>query len=166
MDPVTVIFSAYLNTLQSATYDHVNESFGTQMQAVVVNYEGVKIPYQYQMWTVRQASVCQPYVASVAEYSRCSLAAAGLFNDLCNRLSAQPNGDWRQKKFRNMYCNAAVSYKPTIAKISSAQAAPAANQARQRCNAATVAAMGSQDPELIHQRDQLCAAYRAQRAGE
>lgn len=160
MDPVSFLFSSYLNAVHTATYDHLTESMGTQLQAVVIEYDGVKVPFQYQMWMVRDASVCQRYRNHVGDYSTCTQTASRLFNDLCHQLSQPPSGDWRKGKLRNMYCNAAVSYKPTIANIAAAADHSDLQQARQRCNAATVAAMGSSDFELRQQRDQLCKHYQ------
>ncbi|HTN33537.1 MAG TPA: hypothetical protein VL091_05990, partial [Marinobacter sp.] len=59
-----------------------------------------------------------------------------------------------------MYCNAAVSFKPTVANVSAAQELPDVEKARQACNAATVAAMGSGDDRLARDRDRQCESYR------
>ena len=82
-----------------------------------------------------------------------------LFNKLCADIPTIENADLKYTKTKNMYCNAAVSYKPTIATISADSPASELLQAKQKCNAATIAAMGSSDPAAIGYRDRICQNY-------
>ena len=160
MDPVSLVLSAYLNTVQSTVSGHFNETRNLEITSVVVQYEGVPVSYQHQLWRVRSESVCSNYQQSISQFSRCTVKAARLFNALCSELRQSGSDDWRQSQIQNMYCNAAVSFKPTVANIGSAPTLSGLEEARQACNAATVAAMGNSDPMLARERDTTCEVYR------
>lgn len=53
MDPVSLVFSAYLNTLQSTVSNHFNETRNLEVRPVVVEYEGVPVSYQHQLWRAK-----------------------------------------------------------------------------------------------------------------
>lgn len=165
VDPVTFVFSAYLNSVQSIVSDHLIETKNAEVTPVVIEYEGGSVSFQHQWWRVRPDSVCANYRQDIAEFSRCTVRASRLFNALCSELSASGSEDWRQLKIRNMYCNAAVSFRPTIANVSPASEKTELEKARQNCNAATVAAMGSRDPKLLLKKKELCDVYREMKAG-
>lgn len=160
MDPVSLVFSAYLNTVQSTVSNHFNETSNLEITPIVIEYEGVPVSYQHQLWRVRSESVCANSQQSIGQFSQCTVKASRLFNALCSELKQSGSDDWRHVKIQNMYCNAAVSFKPTVAKIGSAQALSGWEEARQACNAATVAAMGNSDPRITRERDQACEVYR------
>ncbi|MCB1690984.1 MAG: hypothetical protein KDI33_20985 [Halioglobus sp.] len=159
MDPVSYLFSAYLNSFQTATANHLTESIGTEIKAVVIEYEGTKIPFQYQMWRIREPSVCANLTQNTADYSQCTVKASELFNKLCTEIPTKKNADWKYSKTKNMYCNAAMTYQPMIASISSESPESELLQAKKKCNAATVEAMGSSDPAAIGRRDRTCQKY-------
>lgn len=131
---MSLVFSAYLNTVQSTVSNHFDETRNLEVSPVVVEYEGVPVSYQHQLWRVRP------------------------------ELKQSSAGDWRQVKIQNMYCNAAVSFKPTVASIGSAQMLSSLEYARQACNAATVSAMGNSDPRLAREREKACEVYRELKA--
>ena len=160
MDPVSYLFSAYLNSVQTSTYNHLTESMGTEIKAVVIKHEGTKIPFQHQLWKIRESSVCKSMGNNISRYSQCTMSAAKLFNDLCSSLSSSPKSDWRYTKTKNMYCNAAVTYKPTVASISSASNKTEIQEAKSTCNSATIVAMTNKDYKLIKERDLACKKYR------
>jgi hypothetical protein len=160
LDPVSLVFSAYLNTVQSTVSGHFNETRNFQVTPVVVEYEGVPVSYQHQLWRVRSASVCSNHQQNVSQFSRCTVKASRLFNALCSELKRSGSDDWRQVQIQNMYCNAAVSFKPTVANVGSVQTLSGLEEARRACNAATVAAMGNSDPRLARERDKACEVYR------
>lgn len=164
MDPVSLAFSAYLNTVQSTVSNHFNETRNLEVSPVVVEYEGVPVSYQHQLWRVRPESVCANYQQNIGQFSECTVKASRLFNALCSELKQSSAGDWRQVKIQNMYCNAAVSFKPTVASIGSARMLSSLEDARQVCNAATVSAMGNSDPRLARERDKACEVYRELKA--
>ncbi len=160
MDPVSLVFSAYLNTVQSTVSNHFNETRNLGITPVVIEYEGVPVSYQHQLWRLRPESVCANYQLNISQFSECTVKASRLFNALCSELKQSGPDDLRQVKIQNMYCNAAVSFKPTVANIGSAQTLSGLEEARQACNMATVAAMGNSDPRLARERDKACEVYR------
>jgi len=97
LDPVSYLFSAYLNSVQTATYDHLTESIGTELKAVFIEHEGVSVPFQFQMWRIRHNSVCNSLVQNMAAYSQCTIKASKLFNDLCSELWAKQDQDRQYK---------------------------------------------------------------------
>jgi hypothetical protein len=73
---------------------------------------------------------------------------------------AKPNRDVKYVKARNMYCNAAASFKPVVAKISASGEKSDLSLTRSACNAATIAAMGSGDAKAVRERDTTRSKYR------
>jgi len=59
-----------------------------------------------------------------------------------------------------MYCNAANTYKPTVAQLEASPGNTALEQVRQDCSLATVEAMNNYDAAAVKKRDQLCKKYR------
>ncbi len=98
MDPIAYVFSAYLNSVQTATYDHLTDSIGTEIRAVVIEYEGVSVPFQFQMWRIKNRSVCRNLDQNIAAYSKCTIKASKLFNQLCSELPTKRSKDWRYIK--------------------------------------------------------------------
>ena len=103
MDPVSALFSAYVNMITSNFQHEITDVLGTEIQAVVINYEGSDIPFQYQMWRVQDKSVCDTYRQKIDEYSECTIKAKKMFGELCKKLSAKQETDWKYVKTRNMY---------------------------------------------------------------
>lgn len=159
MDPVSYLFAAYLNSVQNEVYTSLAENKGLEVTAVVVEYEGTSIPFQHQLWTIRPNSVCAHNSGNLAEHSACTIKAGQMFNDVCQSLTAKPSREVKYAKVRNMYCNAAVSFKPVVAKISASANKSDLNLAKSACNAATIAAMGSGDPKSVRERDVVCGKY-------
>ncbi|MDK8463432.1 hypothetical protein [Marinobacter sp. SS13-12] len=166
MDPVSYLFAAYLSTVQTNVQDHVAERFGTQITPVEIEYEGVNVAFQYQLWRVRDKSVCGNLSQNLKAFSNCSLKAKELFGALCSELSKPPQQNWKHGKFRTMYCNASMSFKPTIASVSAALVGTEFEKARQTCNAATVAAMGSREPRVLRDKREKCGVYRELKFGK
>ena len=156
MDPISLVFSAYLDAVQSSVHTQLTDTLGTEVKAMMIDYQGVEVPFQYQIWRVKDQSVCSSYESDLVHYSKCTVTAKKLFTALCTQLSQKPSAHWRYTKTKNMYCNAAVSYKPTIARIGAAEERTEDEEARAACNLAIVAALGSRDPEVIAERDRVC----------
>lgn len=156
MDPISFVFSAYVDAVQNIVHKKMTDSFGTEVKAVVIDYQAVSIPFQYQMWRVKDKTVCLPYQSDLSRYSHCTLTAKRLFAELCTQLSKKPSAHWRHTKTKDMYCNAAVTYQPTIARVSEASAMDKAEKAKAECNLAIAAALGSRDPAVIIERDRVC----------
>ncbi|HAC86495.1 MAG TPA: hypothetical protein DCF95_01000, partial [Gammaproteobacteria bacterium] len=73
LDPVSLVFSAYLNTVQSTVSNHFNETRNLEVRPVVVEYEGVPVSYQHQLWRVRPESVCANYQQNISKFSECTV---------------------------------------------------------------------------------------------
>jgi len=158
VDPISLVFAAYLDSVQSIVNARVTDTLGTEVKAVIINYQGVRVPFQYQMWRVKDKSVCSRYQSDLIYYSHCTVTAKELFTALCSQLSQKPSEHWRYIKTKNMYCNAAVSYEATIAWIGEAEegAEGEGEEAKAACNLAIAAALGSRDPVVIAERDRVC----------
>ncbi len=164
MDPVTLVFSAYLNTVQTTVSNHFNETRNLDVTPVVIEYEGVTVSYQHQLWRVRPQSVCANHRQNIGRFSECTVKASRLFNGLCSELKQSGSDGWRKVNIQNMYCNAAVSFKPIVARVGSAQTLSGLEEARRACNGATVSAMGNSDPRIARERDRACESYRELKA--
>ena len=156
MDPLSFLFTAYLDTVQSRVQSHLTDTLGTEVKALIIEHRGVKVPFHYQLWRIQNNSVCARDRGDVLRYSTCTVAAKGLFAALCNQLSKNTSDHWRLVKSRNMYCNAAVSYRETVARVGVAQEPTKAEEARAACSAAVVRAMGSRDVRVIAERRRVC----------
>ena len=152
MDPISLVFAAYLDSVQSTVHARVTDTLGTEVKAVIIDYQGVPVPFQYQMWRVKDKSVCSRYQSDLTYYSHCTVTAKELFSALCSQLSQKPSEHLRYIKTKNMYCNAVVSYEATIAWIGGAEG----EEAKAACNLAIAAALGSRDPVVIAERDRVC----------
>ncbi|MCH7374176.1 hypothetical protein MM182_02025 [Aeromonas sp. MR19] len=154
MDPVSYLFSAYLNLVQQ----QVSDIYGTEPKSLVVEYEGEQIPFVFQFWQLQPKSVCRSYEQDARRFSQCTVKASALFGKLCDELSRQ-DSNWQQPQYRAMYCAASVNYRPMIADIRESKQDPA-RQAERACNQAILAAMDSDDETLLAQREQACSAQR------
>jgi len=159
LDPISLVLSAYLEAVQNTVHNAVTDRMGTEIKAISIEYEGLTVPFQYQMWRVKDKSVCGVYSEDLSRYSECSIKAKKVFISLCSQLGSGSQSGWRQPKLKNMYCNASVSYKPTVALISHGFDAGAIQEAKQKCNIATVKAMGSNNRLFISERTKLCDEY-------
>jgi hypothetical protein len=160
LDPISTLFSAYINMVTSNVQREITDVLGTEVQAVVINYEGIDIPFQYQIWRVQDKSVCDTYRQKVDEYSECTVKAKKMFGELCQKLSEKRESYWKYTKTKNMYCNAAISFQPTVASISASTENTPLEDLRQKCNLATASALGSTDRKLLADRDKACKAYQ------
>ncbi|MDQ2076869.1 hypothetical protein [Marinimicrobium sp. ABcell2] len=159
MDPISAIFAAYIEAVSLDIHSTMTETMGTELKAMVIEYEGETIPFQYQMWRVRDKSVCASSSHDTIAYSRCTMKAQSMFQELCSELSRNRKNHWKYVKTQNMYCNAAVSFSPTVATISAPSEQTTAQAARQRCNVAIANAVGSSDPARLAERNTACTEY-------
>lgn len=159
MDPISILFAAYLDFVSNDIQQTVVDVLGGEPMPVTIEYEGVHIPFQYQFWNVREETVCARYKPNMCEYSPCTIEAKVLFEALCHELSESQEEHWKYIKIKSMYCNAAISFEPTIATISSATDESPRTAAKQKCNVAVAYAIGSEDPKVLAERNRACAEY-------
>jgi hypothetical protein len=85
--------------VQTNVQEHMNERLGTQVTPVEVEYEGVQVAFQHQIWRVREQSVCGNVSHDLKAFSECTVKAKELFGVLCSELSNSPRENWRQGKY-------------------------------------------------------------------
>jgi hypothetical protein len=148
------------------------ESFGQQIgdkladrqniyvESKTVSHMGVAVTYDYQVWRIKPESVCSVYQGDIAHYSRCTQAAKSLFHEYCSYLQKNPQKNRKYGRMKNMYCNAANTYKPTVANLVSSPGNTELEQAKQDCSLATVEAMNNYEAAIVKKRDRLCQKYR------
>lgn len=59
-----------VNALSAPLVGQINDVVGTQPQTMVVEHQGVKVGYTYQVWMIKEASVCEDRRSNLLEYSR------------------------------------------------------------------------------------------------
>ncbi|MCG6202416.1 hypothetical protein [Psychromonas antarctica] len=156
MDAVTAFIAVYLSAATNTVQDHVGDILGTEIQSQTIEYKDMPIAFQYQIWKIRGKSVCSNFNQSTANYSMCTIKAKSLFSEMCEGLTKSTSLNWRTKKAQNMYCNAAVSYKPFVAQISNATVKTAQRKKEKKCNLLILKTMNNNHPELIEERDLVC----------
>ena len=104
MGPISFVFSAYVDAVLNIVHKKMTDSFGIEVKAVVIDYQTVSIPFQHQMWRVKDKTVCLLYQSDLTRYSQCTLTAKRLFVELCTQLSKKPSAHWRLSKSKDMHC--------------------------------------------------------------
>lgn len=164
MDPVSGLFSIYLNSVMGfseAIADQYADDKNLYQTAVALEYKAETIKFQHQIWKINEQSVCSDKAKEIASYSKCTVKAQELFVGMCDNLNKKNSNNRKYNLYRNMYCNAAISFKPTIAEIGKVSATETKiDSLRSKCNQATVAAMSSYDPKLIRARNSICEKYK------
>jgi hypothetical protein len=161
MDPLSFILSTYIDTVSTVSTNHVSEIYGTEIQAVTVDYNGRKIPYAYQLWKIKPESVCATYKDQLSIYSDCTLDAKAMFNQVCDHLQKNPYQHWKYQKNKNMYCAAAISYSPVVAKVEKAAEPSTLELAKSECNLAITANMGDGSSKAQRAIEKACSEYKS-----
>ena len=148
MDPIGAIFASIVDVISNPISQRFADVTGTQIQSVVVEHQGIQVPYSYQLWKIQPKSVCHSYGNNVEDFSalhgRRQIHVHGGLPAPAKEFPP-PIGD---TKLQNMYCTAAVSYQPTVANIGwSADTSPL-DEARAACNLAIAELVGNPDPPL------------------
>jgi hypothetical protein len=65
MDPVSLLFTAYLDSIQNTVHARFTDLHGIEIKAVIMDYQSLGVPYQYPLWRVRRKSVCQSYKSQI-----------------------------------------------------------------------------------------------------
>ena len=61
MDVFELVFASYLEAVSNTVYKNFSDVYGTEIQAQVVEYDGMNISYSYQLWRIQNNSVCGLY---------------------------------------------------------------------------------------------------------
>lgn len=160
MDPISVIFASHLELVSFNVTHKMTDLLGTEIQSVVVEHQNIQVPYSYQLWRIVPKSVCNTYNLNIEEFSRCTLAAKSLFNETCLYLQKGEKEHWKYTKMKNMYCNASMTFKPTIANIRRASVKTPLQLARTECNIATAELMGNHNSKTQKKKESSCAKYQ------
>ena len=89
MDPVTHLFTAYLESIQNTVHARMTDIHGTEIKALLIDYQDLAVPYHY-LSRVRDNRVCKHYKPQITQISKCTLAAKALLRDFCTQLSVSP----------------------------------------------------------------------------
>lgn len=155
-----------LDSYTQSVSNNLAEIYGTELQAQVVRYQGYDVGYQYQLWKIREQSVCAGYKSRLEEYSACSHAASRMFNEICQELQKKPHAHWKYRKTKNMYCTVAVGFKPTTAFVRKSKPLSKLEKAKQECSQWTVAALGASEPDVLSARKKACGDYKKLKSEE
>ena len=156
MDPVTAFIAAYLTTATNQVNQQVSDIYGTAIKTEFIEYEGMNISFQYQMWRIKHNTVCSSYSQKMAIYSQCTIKAKVLFNSLCKELSERKDSHWKAKKIKNMFCTAGVAYKPVIANISNPKELSESRANEKKCNLLILKTMNNRNKDLIAEKKLVC----------
>ena len=61
MDPVSLLFTAYLDSIQKTVHARFTDLHGTEIKAVMIDYQGVEDPQEFQIWCARDSSLYLPF---------------------------------------------------------------------------------------------------------
>lgn len=144
---------------------NLKETMGAELQTVITDFNGQHVMFQYQIWQIRQPSVCSDLKYDIGKFSSCTQSAKALFQQMCGELKQVSSPHHRIEQLQRMYCNAANDFKPTVAQISRSQPADYGADAqiqslRRVCNDLTFNAMISKKDADIKVRDKACATYK------
>lgn len=154
MDPATTLISAYINYISDNITSSYNRKVNLDVTPVKITYQETAISFQHQIWRIKDKSVCADLVNNSADFSRCTIKAKSLFNEICNSLAKKQAKTVKESKYQRMYCNAAIKYKPFIATISFET--KVVNPLEKQCNQLILKAMGSRDNKLKKERVRVC----------
>jgi hypothetical protein len=166
MDPISAFFASIVDVTSNSIMQTYADATGMQLQSLVVNHDGIPVPYSYQLWQIKPDSVCHSYRNTVQDYSRCTVAAKAMFTQACQELQAKPSRNAQHTKLQNMYCMASMTYQPTIANISWSGGSSALDEARTACNAAIAGQVGNPDPAARQRKKAACDQYDALKAAQ
>lgn len=113
---VSFVF-AYMEAVKNTIYAQLTDTLGTELNALMIDYQGVNIPFQYRMRLGKDHSACSSYQSVLIHYSQCTVTPKKLFSGLCSQLFLKTSAHWRYTKTKNIYCNAEVAYKPSITRV-------------------------------------------------
>ena len=161
MDPITAVFISYIELAGQYTAKHIFiDPIGLDVTAITVEHQGMEVPFSYQLWRIRDNSVCFTYKQNAAQYSKCTVAASSLFQAMCKQMQTPQITNTKHRSIKNMYCNAALSYEATVANVQWTEVRSDLDVARRECNTAMAGALGSTDEVLIQDRNELCGKYK------
>lgn len=116
-NPLIDSYVQFNEKLAYAILKPMREGMGVELESVNVDYHDQPVSFQYQMWRLRPNTVCLPQKNKLLEYSACTEAASQFFHETCQTLQQKPIRTTLYSNYKRLYCNAAVSYQPVVAKV-------------------------------------------------
>ncbi|MDF1762896.1 MAG: hypothetical protein P1U57_05765 [Oleibacter sp.] len=142
--------------------NEIIESAGYEVKSVVIDHNGIDVPFSYQLWKVIPKSVCSSYSQNISGFSKCTLAAKDLFTETCLHYDFGSLNNRNSYKLKNMFCNASVSYQPVLANVQWSSEPSEIDQARSDCNVAKAALLGRpHDPQAVKVEKEACSLYQS-----
>lgn len=164
MDPVSILFAAYLDSILHPAAGGVPERLPSGVVTEYIQYRGTRVDFQHEGGKVKHPSVCASLRYDLRGYSACAETARDLFRELCVVLAESDHSEPHVVRMRDMYCDAAFSFEPPKASISPIAPPSGIERLRLRCNILTASALGSNDPALIAERNKVCGELAAMQA--
>ena len=155
-NPLIDTYVKFNQELAHAIMKPMRDGMGIDLESVNVEYRDQPVSFQYQMWRLRPNSVCQPLKYSVLKYSACSEAASQFFRETCQTLQQNPTNSLLYPNYKRLYCNAAASYQPVIAKVRRSAPMDERAEQRQQCSILTMKASRTRKNIDIYERDKAC----------
>ncbi|WP_428034398.1 hypothetical protein [Amphritea sp.] len=155
-DVLTDSYVKFTQKLASVMLQPMRDSMGVELESVNVDYRNQPVSFQYQMWRLRPNSVCQPQQYKLLAYSACTEAASQFFRETCQRLQQNPTSSPLYPNYKRLYCNAAASYQPVIARVRRSEPMDETTEQRQQCSMLTIKAARTRKTIDIYERDKAC----------
>lgn len=159
MSAGAMALTAYLTLLSGSIQDDNSQRMALTETDLLVHFQETNIPFSHQRWRVIDKSVCADRDRNSSEYSNCTIKAKSLFNQLCSALTNSSSNYWHHQKYKEMYCDAAVNFKPMVATISYGNSTQISEQEKQ-CNRAILKALVDNTAENIANRNRLCEGIK------
>lgn len=153
---LTDSYIKFTQTLGNILFQPITDSVGSELKSINIEYHHQPVSFQYQRWRLRPNSVCQSLKSDLLKYSECSEAASQFFRETCQTLQQQPSNSPNDPNYKRLYCNAAASYQPVIAKVRRSAPIDAQVKQRQQCSMLTIKAARTRKNIDIYERDKVC----------
>lgn len=153
---VAKVYGELVNDLAYSVTSTHRDMLGVELESKQANYNGQPVTFQYQLWRLRNPSVCAQLQHSLLEYSKCTRAARELFTETCQHLTNNPSFHWKHLKLKNLYCAVTVEFKPVVSEVGcSTVVGDQELQRRQQCFVLRIQVMSSRDIRMIHTRGEV-----------
>lgn len=165
MDPAAIVLQGFLNAPGAMYRGLTRERPSYELTTIDTENNGVPVTYSYQLWQVKTPTVCAKYKQDIAIYAPCTEAAKDLFHEACTHFSQRKNKNHAHRKAAEMYCYAANTYQPTIARVEAPGMNAELEEARAACNAAVAGMIGNSSGRQKAEKEKLCSRYKKLREG-
>jgi hypothetical protein len=155
MSASAIALSAYIAALGESIQDGSQQRLALTETSLVIEYQATEVPFSHQQWRVLDQSVCNQHDRNSPNYSDCTVKAKSLFNQICSALSNQRSNYWHHQKYKDMYCDAAVSFQPMVATISYGESTQMSAKERE-CNQLILKALVNPSEKNVLAKNEAC----------